>query len=267
MRFVNRSMFLLVSSTILVSGCFHHRSAPKPSLNPLTATPQMVDSLWNAALDYYARHKWDKAAAAFDRLELEITASDKRFMLARMYLGELYVRSGSNLQGVREYRRLVDEYPTDSLAPEALLKAADAYNALWRGVDLDPTYGITAQSVYSEVVTRYPNTPAAAKAAVKLQELDDRFAIKAYMAGKFYLKYKAYESAIMSLSSVVVDHPKAQIVPSALADLIVAYRKLGYAEDIRDKCAYMKDHWAETPEYRKSCPATLPAAAEKPAGG
>lgn len=263
MRIVNRTPVLLIA--VALAGCFH-KSPPKVSLNPLSATPAMVDSLWQQGLDYYARRKWDKAAAAFDRLELEITPNDRRYMLARMYLGELYVRSGSNLQGVREYRRLVDEYPTDSLAPEALLRAADAYYALWRGVDLDPTYGLTAQSVYSEVLTRYPKTPAAEKATAKLKELDDKFALKAYMAGKFYLKYKAYESAIMSLSGLVVDYPQARIVPTALADLIVAYRKLGYAEDIRDKCTYMKDHWGDTPEYRKSCPVALPAAAEKPAG-
>jgi outer membrane assembly lipoprotein YfiO len=265
MRFVNKPASLLAA--LVLTGCFHHQSAPKVSLNPLTATPQMIDSLWREGLAYYARHKWDKAAAAFDRVELEVPPGDRRALLARMYLGELYVREGSNLQGVREYRRLVDESPTDSLAPEALLRAADAYNALWRGPDLDAAYGLTAQSVYSEVLTRYPASPAAAKATRQMQDLDNRFAIKAYRAGSYYLKYKAYESAILYFKSLVADHSHAPIVPTALADLITAYRKLGYAEDIRDMCTYMKDHWPEAPQYRKSCPTTPPAVAEKPAGG
>ncbi len=264
MRSVNSSALLLAA--VALSGCFHHQSAPKVSLNPLTATPRMVDSLWKAGLAFYARHKWDKAAAAFDRVELEISPGDNRALLARLYLGELYVREGSNLQGVREYRRLVDEFPTDSLAPEALLRAADAYNALWRGPELDATYGLTAQSVYGEVLTRYPNSPAATKAKAQLQDLDNRFAIKAYRAGSFYLKYKAYESAILYFTGLVVDHPRAPIVPTALADLITAYRKLGYAEDIRDKCKYMQRDWSETPQYKKSCPPSPPAVAEKPAG-
>src|ERR1019366_10366520 len=105
MRFVNRPTLLLAA--LMLTGCFHHQSAPKVSLNPLSATPQMVDSLWREALNYYARHKWDKAAGACDRVELEIVPGDRRALLARMYLGELYVREGSNLQGVREYRRPV----------------------------------------------------------------------------------------------------------------------------------------------------------------
>jgi outer membrane protein assembly factor BamD len=265
-RFVNRFMLLLAAAAL--TGCFHHQSPPKVSLNPLTATPKMIDSLWREGLNYYARHKWDKAAAAFDRVELEISPGDQRALLARMYLGELYVREGSNLQGVREYRRVVDEFPTDSLAPEALLRAADAYDALWRGPDLDDQYGQTAQSVYTEVLTRYPNSPAAAQAKVHLQNLDNRFATKTYRAASFYLKYKAYEAAILYFKSLVADHAHAPIVPTALADLITAYRKLGYAEDIRDICKYMQRDWSETLQYKRSCPTPPPppAAAEKPAG-
>ena len=264
MRFMNRSVVLFVA--VVTTGCFHHQTAPKVSLNPLTATPQMIDSLWKEGINYFERHKWDKAAAAFDRLELEVTPGDRRALLARMYLGELYVRDGSYLQGVREYRRLVDEYPTDSLAPEALMHAADAYNALWRRPDLDATYGLTAQSVYSELLTRFPNSPAAGKAKTQIQDLDNRFATKAYLSASFYLKYKAYESAILGFTGLVVDHPRATIVPTALAELITAYRKLGYAEDIRDKCKYMQRDWSETPQYKKACLTAQPATAEKPAG-
>jgi outer membrane assembly lipoprotein YfiO len=269
----------LLLPLVFLAGCLHHRVTPKVSLNPLTATPKTIDSLWNLGLEYYRRHKWEKAATAFDRAELELPPGDHRILQGRLYLGELYVRSGSNLQGVREYRRLVDEFPTDSLAPEALLAAADAYFRLWRRPELDPTYGLTAQSVYSEVLTRYPNAPAAAKARAELAELDNRFALKEYQNARYYLKFRAYDSAILYYTSLVADHPKAAIVPKALADLISAYRKLGYADDIHDKCEYMARNWSATPEYKTAClqapattankaPAKTPPSAtvEKPTG-
>ena len=258
----------LLLATLALSGCLHHRAAPHVSLNPLTATPKTIDSLWNAGLDWYRRHKWEKAATAFDRVELELPPGDHRILQGRLYLGELYVRSGSNLQGVREYRRVVDEFPTDSLAPEALLHAGDAYFKLWRNPELDPTYGLTALSVYTEVLTRYPNAPAATKARALLQDLDNRFAFKDYRNAHFYLKFKAYESAILLYKSLVADHQHATIVPTALAELITAYRKLGYVEDIHDTCTYMVRDWSATPQYKASCPAT-PAAAgtDKPAAG
>lgn len=275
MRRLRHSVLLL--PLLLLSACLHHKVTPRVSVNPLTATPKTIDSLWNVGLDYYRRHKWEKAATAFDRAELELPPGDHRILQGRLYLGELYVRSGSNLQGVREYRRLVDEFPTDSLAPEALLAAADAYFRLWRSPDLDATYGLTAQSVYSEVLTRYPNAPAAKKARAQLVELDNRFAMKDYKNAKYYLKMRGYDSAILYYKSLVADHQHATIVPKALADLITAYRKLGYTEDIHDTCDYMQKDWSATPEYRASCaqgaaaaapkPVAPASGAEKPAGG
>ncbi len=263
MRFVKLLGFF--GAAFVLAGC-HHKAPAKVSLTPFSATPKMIDSMWNRALDLYARRKWEEAATTFDRVELELAPSDRRVLLGRLYLGELYVHSGSYLQGVREFRRLVDEFPADSLAPEALLGAANAYRALWRAPDLDPTYGITAQSVYAELLSRYPTAPAAEKAKVQVDGLNDWFARKAYKDATYYVKYKAYESAIMYLKALVVDYPRAPIVPTALSDLIQVYRKLGYAEDIKDKCAYMRRDWSATPQFAKACPELLPAAGEKPAG-
>lgn len=263
-----RLMIAIAVLGVALGACAHRIRPPRLSLNPLTATPQMLDSLWAAAMDQYQHHKWDKAASTFDRLELELNPGDHRILLARLYLGELYVRSGSNLQGVREYRRLVDEFPSDSLAPEALLRAGDAYLKLWRAPDLDNTYGLTAQSVYSELLTRYPDSPAAHQAAAKMQELDNRLAIKDYKAGLYYVKYKAYESAIIYLKGILVDHSHATVVPDALLALVKSYRKLGYAEDIKDVCTvpFMVRDWSATPQYRQACAGVAPATAEKPAG-
>lgn len=244
----------LLVAIALVAGCARHR-APVISLTALNASPKTIDSLWTSALDLYRRHKWEKAAETFDRVELELPPGDRRALEGRLYLGELYVRSGSNLQGVREYQRLVDDYPTDSLAPEALLRAGDAYAALWRNPELDPTYGITAKSVYGEVLTRYPGTPAATRANLSIAALDNKFAMKEYREASYYVKYKANESAILYLKDLVLTYPQATVVPDALADLIAAYRKLNYQDDIRDTCTYMRTNWATTPQYRNACPA------------
>ena len=263
MHFVKPFALLLAAAT--VAGC-HHQAAPRLSLNRLIATPKSIDSMWNLAVDLYTRHKWEEAATMFDRVKLELPPGDRRVLTGRLYLGELYVRGGSYLQGVREYRRLVDEFPADSLAPEALLRAAGAYRALWRAPDLDATYGITAQSVYSELLTRYPVSPAAAKAKEEMQGLDNWFAQKSYKAASFYIKYKAYEAAIIYLKALAVDYPRATIVPTALADLISVYRILGYTEDIKDKCAFMRVDWAATPQFAKACPQPPVVPAEKSAG-
>lgn len=255
-------------AALALTGCLHHHLAPPtPSTTALVASPKTIDSLWTVATDLYQRHKWGKAAPVFERVQLELLPSDRRSLLARLYLGDLYVRSGSNLQGVREYQRLVDDYPTDSLAPEALYRAAQAYAGLWRNPDLDPTYGITAKSVFTEVETRYPGTPAAARADTAITDLDNKFATKSFREATYYIKYKAYESAILYLNDLVLSYPHATVVPVALEDLVALYRRLGYDEDLRLRCQYMARNWGSTPEYHRACVANpVPADTGQHAG-
>jgi outer membrane protein assembly factor BamD len=253
---------------LLLTGCAHRRVPVHVSTTALEASPKALDSIWAAAVDNYQHHHWDKAAAGFERLELEISPSDRRALQGRLYLGELYTHQGSNLQAVREFRRLVDDYPSDSLAPEALLLAGNSYRGLWRGPELDDTYGHTAQSVYAELIARYPQSPAATKAQAQVADLDNLFAMKAYRTGNYYFKLHAYDSAILYYKQLVLDYPKTPVVPVALGELLAVYRKLGYDEDIRTTCTYMQGSWASTPQYKVGCSGSAtPAAAEKPAGG
>ena len=109
-------------------------------------------------------------------------------------MGEVLAVQGSELQAVREFRRVSDETPSDPLAPQALLRAGDAYAKLWRKPQLDPTYGQTALSTFQELVSRYPGTRAAQQGQVRLNELQDDFAYKGYRTGLYYDRIKAYDS-------------------------------------------------------------------------
>ena len=100
-----------------------------------------------------------------------------------------------------------------------------------------------------------------------MAELDNWFAQKAYKAATFYDEVQDLRVGDhLYLKTLVIDYPHASIVPTALFDLITVYRKLGYAEDIKDKCAYMQRDWSATPEFGKACPEFKSAAVEKPAG-
>ena len=269
---------MLLFPLLLLPACLHHKITPKVSLKPLTATPKTIDSLWNVGLDNYRRHKWDKAATAFDRAELELPPGDHRILQGRLYLGELYVRSGSNLQGVREYRRLVDEFPTDSLAPEALLAAADAYFKLWRSPDLDadvrPHRAIGVQRSAHPLSQRAGGQEGARATGRARQSL--RASRNTGTPG-IISRCGRYDSAILYYKSLVADHQHATIVPKALADLITAYRKLGYTEDIHDTCdVHAEGLVGDARVSRVVCSGSAAAApkpvapasgAEKPAGG
>jgi outer membrane protein assembly factor BamD len=260
-----RTAIFLCAALTLAAGCSRHKVATTP--RPLVATPAMIDSLWSEAMTQFAKKKWDKAAVLFERVALEMPLDDPRGRMKFMYVGEARLGEGSNLQAVREFRRLADQYPSDSLAPRALLRAGDAYAGLWRRVELDPTYGITALTTYQELLSRYPSSSAAKEGIAKVADLNNRFALKKYKDGVFYYKFKAYDSAILIFKYLVATWPESAVVPDALGKLIDTYRHLGYNDDVRDLCAHIRQYYASNAKLVATCPANAPAAPAAAKGG
>jgi outer membrane protein assembly factor BamD len=204
------------------------------------ASPQEIDSMYRLAESLVRRGKWGDATRHLDRVLLEFSPGDSRIPQARYWLGEAKFATGAHLEAAREFRRVSDETPNDRLAPEALLRVGDVYADLWRRPELDPSYGQTAIATYQELLNRYPNTSAASRAQARINELQERFAYKEYRAALFYFKHKAYDSAILYLKDVVATYPRASIAPDALLKLVEAYQRLGYQEDVRETCGYLR---------------------------
>jgi outer membrane protein assembly factor BamD (BamD/ComL family) len=90
---------------------------------------------------------------------------------------------------------------------------------------------------------------------MRITELNERFAYKAYRAALFYFRLKAYDSAILYLKDVVANYPKSAVVPDALVRLVQAYRRLGYREDVQETCGYIQRFHPRTPGAKEVCPA------------
>lgn len=238
-------------------------TTPAPEAN-FRATAEQLDSLWTSAATEMAEEDWNEAAILYQRLLLELPRGDRRLAAARLALGDARLGQKSYLQAVREYRRTADEYPTDSLAPVGLLRAGDAYARLWRRPELDPTYGAQAIATWQELLTRYPESPHSATARERIAGLEEWYAVKAYKAAEFYLKYKAYDSAILYLKELVARYPRAAIVPEALGRLVGAYRELGYVEDVEEICGYFRATHPDAAQLAESCPSAAGPASPAP---
>lgn len=253
----NRSRLTLFLIVAVVMACGRRRAdAPSPAV----PGPAAADSLLDLAERAFNRGKWGEAQKYFDLAAPLVPSADARYLKMHFFLGEILFAQGNHLQAVREFRRVADERPEDPLAPDALLRAGDAYADLWRRAELDPTYGETARAVYQEVLSRYANTPGAARAGLRLVELGEKFAAKEYKNAMFYYKYKADDSAILLFRSLIAAYPRSAVVPDALEHLIRSYQRVGYVEDIKETCAYIVQYHPDPAGPRRLCPAT-------PAGG
>lgn len=250
---------LLVCGMLALAACKSGGGASGPNLGPAPVDPELAkqkaDSLWQVGLKQFRKGAFHSASETFQRVLLEFTPTDPRIPQAHFYLGESYFGSGSQLQAVREFRKVSDEYPSNPLAPDALYRAGDAYATLWKKPQLDPSYGQSAIATFTELLNRYPDSPAAAKGRTQLADLQAKLAYKEWENARYYLRNKAFDSAILYMKALVATYPNTPSAQQALVQLVTTYEQLGYLEDAAEMCGALRQYHPDTKNLDKICPA------------
>ena len=138
------------------------------------------------------------------------------------------------------------------------MRAGDAYADLWRRPELDPSYGQQALATYQEVLNRFPDAPIAPRARERVAYLENKFAEKEFKAALFYVRLKAYDSAILYLRDLLATYPRASVAPQALTRLVESYRAIGYSEEVTETCGYFRSNHPNAPDLERVCPLTTP---------
>lgn len=255
-----KSIRAIISVAALAAACGGGSAGNTPAPEQhLVASAAELDSMWARTDRRLDKHDWREAAVLLQRLMLEMSPRDSRMPRARLLLGEARLQQKSYLQAVREFRRVADEYPNDSLAPRGLLRAGDSYAKLWRRPELDPTYGGQAMATWRELLNRYPDSPLADSANQRIAHLNEWYAIKEYKNAQFYMRYKSYSAAIIYLKDLVAKYPRTSKAPQAMVLLIEAFHDLGYVEDVQEMCRFFQTNYPQHAGDSEWCPAQLSA--------
>jgi len=207
------------------------------------------------AMRLFRRGDFRRAQVIFQRLTFEYTVTPEELAQARYYLAECHFQVGDYLQAASDFRKVADEFSTTTYAPVALLRAGDANLRLWRRPELDPTYGEAALAIYQELTGRFPESDGAARARPHVRRLENQFAEKTYKNGMFYLRRKAYDSAIIYFKDVIANYPNAQRAPDALLRLVDSYRAIGYTQEVQETCEHLRRFYPTATRLPVSCPA------------
>jgi outer membrane protein assembly factor BamD len=211
------------------------------------------EKLYQAGLREFNRHKWDNAIAAFEKLTLDLPARDSLLPRSYWYLATAHEKQGEHLLAAQSYSKLVESFPDDSLAPNAALEAARSYWHLWRKPSLDPTYGETALATYNTLIGLYPTSAVIPQAQKELAELQNWFATKNYETGVFYMRRKAYDSAIIYFKDILTRWPATPMARNASLRLVEAYKAIRYREDASDICTQLRKKYTNDSEVREVC--------------
>lgn len=255
---MRRTIWMMAVAALALGACRPGRAGGRVQQIP-EASAQL-----ESAMAQFRRGDFRRAQVSLQRVMFELSPGQPEMAQARYYLAECYFQNGDRVQAASEFRKVADEFPNTEYAPLALLRAGDANLRLWRRAELDPTYGETALAIYQELAGRYPDTDAAARARPHVRRLENQFAEKTYKNGMFYLKRKAYDSAIIYFKDVIANFPNAQRAPDALMRLVDSYRAIRYTDELQETCAHLRRFYPNAAGLDRSCPAA-PATSATPA--
>jgi outer membrane protein assembly factor BamD len=206
-------------------------------------------------MQLFRKGQFRKAQVVFQRLTFEFSVTQEELAQARHYVAECSFQLGDYVQAASDFRKVADEFSTSQYAPTALLRAGDSNLRLWHRPELDPSYGETALAIYQELAGRYPDSDAAGRARLHVRRLENQFAEKAYKTGIFYMRRKAFDSAIIYFKDVIANYPNAQRAPDALLRLVDSYRAIGYTQEVQETCEHLRRFYPNASRLQASCPA------------
>ncbi len=142
--------------------------APAANVAPAPQAPQPTKGMvaaqdaFNQAMDSYSAGDYDKAKAAFGAF-LQNYPTDNLADDARFMLGEIAAARKDYAGAVKEYQKVVDDYPLADRVPDALYKEGMAYELMG-----NPD---KARESFNRVMDNYPYSGAAKKAHQELDKL------------------------------------------------------------------------------------------------
>jgi outer membrane protein assembly factor BamD len=236
---VLRRVALAALGSVLLAGC-RHRAAPEP-LSP--------DVLWQRAHQALDAHRNGRAATLFGQF-LALAPGDPRVAEATYLTGRAHVGAREYVTAASDFLRVVNEFPSDTLARHARMGLCEAYVKLSPNPQLDQEYTSTAVAYCESYAEIFPNTPQADRARRYVGELNEKLALKEYQTGLFYFRRRAYDASVIYFNRAVADYPRTAVAAAALLKLVQAYGAVGYVEERDAARARLLRDYPQSPEAK-----------------
>ncbi len=212
-----------------------------------------VAQLYNRGADYLDNRRWPQALAMFEEVERQHPYSSwaRRAMLMEAYA---HYQANQYDDAIEDAQRFVSLHPGNENAPYAYYLIAVCH--FERILDVGRDQGTTerALAALNDVVRRYPESPYARDARLKIDMVNDQLAGKEMEVGRFYLTRDQHLAAINRFRNVV-ENPNYQTTshtPEALHRLVEAYLSVGMTEEAQRMAAILGHNFPGNEWYERS---------------
>jgi outer membrane protein assembly factor BamD len=188
--------------------------------------PLPPEQLYNNGMDALTADRYATATDQFNQIEQNYPYSTWAAR-AQLMLGYTQYLQNHYDEAIATLDRYIALHPVgQDVAYAYYLKALCLYEQI-ADVQRDQKMTVDAMAALQEVVNRFPGTPYAGDARLKIDLCRDHLAGKEMAIGRWYEDQHLYEAAINRFQRVVQDFQTTNHVPEAMERLVEVYLKLG----------------------------------------
>ncbi len=232
-----------------------------------------VNTLYNAAWQRLQNNQYQQAALIFDEVERQHPYSvwARRAQLMSAFS---YYAANDHTKSIESARRFLAIHPGNRDAPYAYYLIALNYYEQINDVTRDQAITRQALDALGELTRRYPNTPYADDARLKIDLVRDHLAGKEMEIGRFYQRRRQWLASVVRFRQVVDEYQTTSHAPEALMRLTESYLALGIPEEARRSASVLGANYPNTRWYQRAfdlvqrhgqAPAAAPAPEQPPA--
>ncbi|MBX3478527.1 MAG: outer membrane protein assembly factor BamD [Brevundimonas sp.] len=220
-------LIALMAGSAALAGCTTRAARPR-----LAYEERPVEALYNAGHNRLSRERWSDAVDYFQEVERQHPYSE---WSRRAILMQIYANYQNNRfeEAIAAADRFIQLFPGNPSAAYAFYMRALCNFERIVDVGRDQAYAEQALQGLRDVARRYPGTPYASDALVKIDMVNDQLAGKEMAIGRYYQSKNQPLAAINRYKTVVEndDFQRTSHTPEALYRLVEIYVGLGLTEE------------------------------------
>ncbi|MES1200606.1 MAG: outer membrane protein assembly factor BamD [Pseudomonadota bacterium] len=244
-----RALSMVVLATGLAACAGHHRRQQES----LQFQEEPVATLYNEGANYLDQKRWQDAVHSFQEVERQHPYSS---WARRSMLMEAYANYQANKydDAIEDAQRFLELHPGNENAPYAYYLISICQFERILDVGRDQATTEHALQALQDVVRRYPDTPYARDATLKIDMVYDQLAGKEMAVGRFYLLHDQHLAAINRFRNVVENpnYQRTSHVPEALHRLVEAYLSIGMTDEAQRMAAILGHNFPGSVWYQRS---------------
>jgi outer membrane protein assembly factor BamD len=212
---------------------------------------QPVEVLYNRALDNLSAQNYKEAAKGFEEVDRQhpysVWATKAEIMAAFAYY-----QSNKYDDAIIALDRFIQLHPGHKDIPYAYYLKALCYYEQISDIGRDQRITQQALDALAEVVKRFPESPYARDARLKVELAIDHLAGKEMAVGRYYQQNQQYIGAINRYRVVIERYQTTTHVPEALHRLVESYLSLGVKSEAQEAAAVLGYNFPGSDWYQDS---------------